>query len=222
MRTKTLILSALLAMAASPLLAQTNVYSVNAVGYVQQVYTPGLLTMIANPLNTTNNSLGAIFNTAVPNQTQVFKWNGQTFDIATRVRGAWDHPEYTLNPGEGAFVQLGGSVSYTNTWVGEVMQGSLTNSTSASGYYMKSSIVPQAGDADSLGLTAVLQNQDAVYEYDAANNIYQIWSRVRGAWADPQGGNTPPPINVAQSFFLFTGSVNGGVRSWVRNFSVNN
>jgi hypothetical protein len=223
MRTKTLVLTALLGIAASPLFAQTNVYSVNAVGYVQQVYQPGVLQMIANPLNTTNNSIGSVLNNAVPNLTQIFKWNGSTFDIAARIRGSWDHPEFTLNPGEGCFIQLGGSVPYTNTWVGEVMQGNLTNlTTTNSGYYVVSSMVPQTSDADSLGLTASLQNQDAVYEFDSVNNVYQIWSRVRGAWVDPLGGGTAPTITVAQSFFLFTGGVNNGARSWTRTFSVNN
>jgi len=218
MRTKTLILSALLAMAASPLLAQTNVYSVNAVGYVQQVYTPGVLTMIANPLNTTNNTLGSVLNSGVPNGTAIYKWNGATFDVAARARGVWDNPQFTLNPGEGCFIQLGGAAPYTNTWVGEVLQGSLTNSTTGPGYFVLSSMFPQSGDADSLGLTSALSNGDAVYEFDSVAGIYKIWARARGVWSDPNGGNTAPPINVAQSFFLFT----GGVRNWVRTFSVNN
>jgi len=217
MRTKTLVLTALLGMAASPLFAQTNVYSVNAVGYVQQVLQPGVFTMIANPLNTTNNSLGSLFPT-MPNGTQIFKWNGSTYDIAARVRGAWDHPEYTLNPGEGSFIQLGGAGPFTNTYVGEVLQGSLTNATTGPGYFMLSSQVPQNGDADSLNLTPALSNGDAVYEFNAGSNQYDIWSRVRGSWADPVGGNTAPPITVAQSFFLF----DGGARSWTRTFSVNN
>jgi len=196
MRTKTLILSALLAMAASPLLAQTNVYSVNAVGYVQQVYTPGVLTMIANPLNTTNNTLGSVLNSGVPNGTAIYKWNGATFDVAARARGVWDNPQFTLNPGEGCFIQLGGAAPYTNTWVGEVLQGSLTNSSTGPGYFVLSSMVPQSGDADSLGLTSALSNGDAVYEFDSVAGIYKIWARARGVWSDPNGGNTAPPSTL--------------------------
>src|SRR4051794_29904448 len=129
MRTKTLVLSALLGMAAFPLFAQTNVYSVNAVGYVQQSLTPGQFAMIANPLNTTNNKISSVLVLPDANAgTQVWKWTGATYTSAIwqGVADGWTQPNLTLNPGEGCFIKLSGT-PYTNTWVGEVMQGSLTN-----------------------------------------------------------------------------------------------
>jgi hypothetical protein len=219
MRTKTLVLSALLAMAASPLLAQSNVYSVNAVGYVQVVFQPNKFTMVANPLNTTNNSIGSLF-TSFPNGTQFYKWNGASYDIAQFLFGAWDNPQYTLNPGEGCFIQTKGTALWTNTFVGEVLQGNLTNSI-PNGFSMRSSMVPQAGDADSLGLSASLKNGDSVLEYNATKGSYDIWQILFGQWSDPNGGNTPPPIGVAQSVFIGTSGA-AGPRNWTRAFSVNN
>jgi len=204
-------------MAAIPSFAQTNVYSVNAVGYVQQTYQPGVYQMIANPLNTTNNTIGSLLST-VPTGTTIYKWTGTSYAVAARARGVWDNPQFTLNPGEGCFINLGGTAPFTNTWVGEVMQGNLTNATAGAGYVMWSSIVPQAGDADTLGLTTNLVNGDSVYEFNSGTGSYQVWARARGVWSDPFGGNTAPPINVAQSFFLSA----GGPRTWARTFSVNN
>jgi hypothetical protein len=219
MRTKTLVLTALLGLAASPMFAQTNVYSVNAVGYVQVVFQPNVFTMVGNPLNTTNNSIGSLF-TAFPNGTQFYKWNGATYDIAQFLFGAWDNPQYTLNPGEGCFIQTKGSAPWTNTFVGEVLQGNLTNSI-PNGFSQRSSMVPQAGDADSLGLSAALKNGDSILEYNAGKGSYDIWQYLFGQWSDPVGGSTPPPMAVAQSVFIGT-SAAPGPRNWSRSFSVNN
>ena len=57
MRTKTLILSAVAGfIGCAAALADTNVYSLNAVGYINVTCQPGF-TMIANQLNTTNNAI---------------------------------------------------------------------------------------------------------------------------------------------------------------------
>ena len=63
MRTKTLILAAALTAAGlASSLAQSNVYSLNVVGYVNKTLTGGsLFSVVNNPLNTTNNTLAGIF-----------------------------------------------------------------------------------------------------------------------------------------------------------------
>jgi len=214
MRTKTLILSALLGLAASPLLAQSNVYSVNAVGYVQVQFPANQFVAVANPLNTTNNTIGGLFKT-LPDFTAFYKFNGASYDIATYAFGGWDNPQYTLNPGEGGFIKA--SANYTNTFVGEVLQGSLTNNFN-SGFSMRSSMVPQTGTADALGLTAAMQDFDAIYQYNSASSSYDIYTYAFGSWSGPNNGTVPPTIPVASSFFLQS----SGPRTWVRNFSVNN
>ncbi len=62
MRTKTLfIVAAALAAGLATSVAQQNVYSQNVVGYVNKVFTGGgNYTAIANPLNTTNNTLAGL------------------------------------------------------------------------------------------------------------------------------------------------------------------
>src|SRR5687767_7867980 len=123
MRTKALLLSAALFAAGLTVSTAQSVYSVNAVGYVNLSLPTGY-SMIANPLNTTNNTIGSLL-TDLPNFSNLLKWTGSGFNVATFAFGAWDQPNITLNPGEGAFVNLGSAA--TLTFVGEVMQGSLTN-----------------------------------------------------------------------------------------------
>jgi hypothetical protein len=211
MRTKTLILSALLCIAASPLFAQTNVYSVNAVGYVQQPLQPGVFAMIANPLNTTNNTLVSLM-PSMPNGTVIYKWNGTGYASSTFLFGSWTQPSFTLNPGEGCFIKLGGAAPVTNTWVGEVLQGNLTNNI-PTGFSILSSMVPQTADVTALGLTTVAANGDTVYRYDIPSQGYTSATYLFGSW-----NPAPPTINVGEAFF-FKGSA---PKSWVRSFSVNN
>src|SRR2546421_1894502 len=63
MRTKTLVCAAALAAGALTSWAQSNVYSLNVVGYVNVVFPPGQFTVFANPLNNANNAISNIFPT---------------------------------------------------------------------------------------------------------------------------------------------------------------
>jgi hypothetical protein len=215
MRTKTLVLTALLGVAASPLFAQTNVYSVNAVGYVQQSLTPGQFAMIANPLNTTNNRISSVLVLPDANAgSQVWKWTGSTYTSAIwqGVADGWTQPNLTLNPGEGCFIKLAGT-PYTNTWVGEVMQGSLTNNMPI-GFAIRSSMVPQTGDADSLGISVAANPGDVLYRFNPSTGLYQS-AIYQGS---PDGWTSSTALNVGQAFFYKTTAGN----NWVRSFTVNN
>jgi len=184
-----------------------SVYSVNAVGYVNLNLGNGF-TMIANPLNTTNNTFGVLL-ASVPDFTTVYKWNdvNQGFDIATFFLGSWDHPEYTLNVGEGAFIAPGGP--FTLTFVGEVLQGNLTNPVPAN-FSIRSSQVPQAGTVGALGLT--VNDFDSLYKWNTVNQGYDIYTFFLGSWAPSE-----PSVTVGESFFLSTGTA----YNWTRTFSVN-
>jgi hypothetical protein len=211
MRTKTLLFTA--AVIASGFTAATaqSVYSVNAVGYVNLNIGSGF-TMIANPLNTTNNTIGSLL-TALPDFTLLYKWNESTvqFDIATFAFGSWlDHPEYTLNPGEGAFISS--DSPFTVTFVGEVLQGDLTNSIPAN-FSIRSSKVPQTGTVTALGLTG-LSDFDLIYKWNPAAlpPQYDVFTFAFGGWLGDE-----PVINVGESFFLSTSAP----LNWTRTFSVN-
>src|SRR5262245_59884539 len=129
MRTKTLLLSAaLLAAGVAASMAQPTVYSINAVGYVNLAI-PGGLSMIANPLNASPNNDLSLLNVEAGANFYLWNFDIQDFIIYTSIGGAtWlpdNGPANSFAPGGGGFIQLSGPT--TNTFVGEVMQGSLAN-----------------------------------------------------------------------------------------------
>jgi hypothetical protein len=210
MRTKALLCAAALAAGAVSSMAQSNVFSLNVVGYVNLPVAgsaAGKFTFIANPLNTTNNTIGSLL-PAPPDQTTLYKWTGSTFASSTFFLGAWSDSTFTLNPGEGGIVQS--STPFTNTFVGEVMQGSLTNPYPA-GFSIRASQVPQAG-----GLTSVLGYQpvtdgDTVYQFNSTSQGYVISTWFLGAWSPSE-----PTVGVGESFWLQTAAAG----NWVRTFTV--
>jgi len=141
MKTKALFLGVALA-AVTAVQAQTNpVYSVNVVGYAK-LNLPSGFSMICNPLNTTNNTIGALIPT-FPLGGNLYKFNGTGFTIATYLPSGWDQPNLTLAPGEGCFVFPG--TATTLIFSGEVLQGALTNAIPV-GFSTQASKVPQSAD----------------------------------------------------------------------------
>src|SRR5258707_884633 len=132
MRTKPLLLVAAVA-AASAVSASAQVFSVNAVGYVNKIVPKNGFALIANPLDagTTNNTIAKLF-AGVPDGTKVYKYiPGTGYKIAQfdDLSGEFSPPDVaalTVVPGEGVFVQNPLSTDMTITFVGEVMQGSLS------------------------------------------------------------------------------------------------
>lgn len=227
MRTKTLLLTAALG-AAGIATSMAQVYSVNAVGYVNVAITNKsavnyTFAIVANPLNGTNNNINTVVPT-VPDGTLAFFFRGTPagFDTTETFLGVgvgWLPGTTTVNPGEAFFVALPsgvpGSVT-TLTFVGEVPQGNLTNSLPA-GFSLAASIVPQAG-----GVTSVLGLSnpnlgDLVFLFDRATQNYLDAATYLG----PEVGWLPsePSLGVAEGFWYF----NTGASSlnWGRTFNVN-
>jgi len=212
MRTKTLLLTAAV-MAVGITASQAQVYSVNAVGYVN-LSLPAGYSMISNPLNGTNNNLSTILPT-VPDGTQILAFDdaGQHFaaDVPSFVEGFGWFPDGVLPPGIGVFILLPNA--FTLTFVGEVPQGNLTNGIVA-GYSMKSSQVPQTGRITTdLSFPAV--DGDQVFQFNNVTQHYvaEVPSFVEGFGWFPY----EPTNNVGESFFV----LKSGQANWTRSFSVN-
>jgi len=203
--------AAALAAGAVSSMAQSNVYSLNVVGYVNLPVAgsaAGAFTFIANPLNTTNNTIASLIPNP-PDGTTLFKWTGSAFVSSTFFLGAWSDGTFTLNPGEGGIVQS--SAPFTNTFVGEVMQGSLANPYPA-GFSIKASQVPQAGTLTQLNLPgSQLSDGDTVYQFNPTSGNYTINTWFLGAWSPAE-----PTIAVGESFWLQTAAAG----SWNRTFNV--
>jgi len=201
--------------AASVASSLAQVYSVNAVGYVNVVIPPGF-SLIANPLdNKTGNKVPDLFPT-VPNGTTVYKFDDTTHQfVANNFFFGWNLPNMTLIPGEGVFIYNGTATPVTTTFVGEVMQGgpgtpnaTLSNPIPA-GFSIRASQVPQKGILDT-ELKFPVSNGDTVYRFDNALNTFVAHNYFFG-W------NIVPTNNVAEAFFVNKASA----ANWTRDFSVN-
>jgi len=162
---------------------------------------------------------------SLPVGSQVLKFNPVTvgYDVYTRVAfgTGWSPPAgatVSFAPGEGAFVLTpGAGGNITNTFVGEVLQGNLTNSFSA-GYKLTGNQVPDTGNATTLGLTPGVPLGSQMLKLNAAGAGYDIYTRVAFGvlWSGP-GGQVVPTIDVAEGFYL---NNSGAAFDWVRNFTV--
>jgi hypothetical protein len=139
MRTKTLLLSALLGALGSVSVHAQNVYSLNAVGYINVSFAPGTYTILTCPLIASpDNTLNTLF----PNtngqykKAQVFQFAGGTFTVtefgvstnANPTGWATGGADVTLNPGQAVWFYNPTAAAMTATFVGTVPSGPQTNS----------------------------------------------------------------------------------------------
>jgi hypothetical protein len=205
MRTKTLLIAAAAIAAGIVTSSAQNVYSQNVVGYVNQVSNPNGFSLITNPLNTTNNTVASILKT--PRLGMIlYKFSGGLFQANSYDGAVWSSPSDSLNPGEGAFLFVPAGNAYTNTYVGEVLQGSLTNAV-PQGFSILGSKVPQAGLVQTdLGFPSSLGS--IVYKW---TGFFNAFSYDGATWSPSQ-----PSVNVGEGFFSFSPSA----KNWVRTFTV--
>jgi len=239
MRTKTLLLTAALSAAGLATSLAQPVYSVNAVGYVNLTL-PGnsKLSLIANPLNGSNNLVSTILPTLPDGNvgTQISFWDAttQNFDPCQIifVPGlGWvdcnnNVSTNNLTPGAAFFIQVLGP-DLNVTFVGEVPQGHLVNplSTAPGSLSFISSIVPQRGIVDTeLGLPATSPDHVATFNPNGGGIGSYNDSVIKlpdGTWAYGDGSvSTGPVIEVGQGF-VFGNDSGMAPASWTRDFSVN-
>jgi hypothetical protein len=225
MRTKTILLAAALSAAGIGVsVAQSPVYSVNAVGYVTKNLTNGY-NLISNPLNGTNNLLSTII-PVITSESYILRWNPANQSYAASVPTFYEGgfgwiPDEVISPGEGFFLFSTAPGNTNVTFVGEVPQGNLTNSL-AGNYSLVSHIVPQSISLAAAGVGLPAQEEDYVLFWSPVAQSYA--PVVPTYYGDPgQGGfgwlpSEPTPA-VAEGFFYHTGAAAG--RNWTRTFSVN-
>jgi hypothetical protein len=191
-----------------------QVYSVNAVGYVNTTLVPGF-NLISNPLdNKSGNSVANVFGTQLPFGSTVYKYTGtgyitMLYDDLT----GWPATatSTTVMPGEGMFVRVPGAANVTVTFVGDVMQGTLSNPVPA-GFSIRSSQVPQEGTATALQFPEA--DGDTIYQYESTRAVPGYYTSLRdfGVW-------TPPlkTLKVGEAFFVRKAAAG----NWTRTFNVN-
>jgi hypothetical protein len=202
-----------------------QVFSVNAVGYVNTPLVPGF-NLVSNPLNNTApngntiaNLFGAGIQGTIPNGTTIYWFiPGTGFDLVsyddldaafTPVAKATE----VISPGEGVFVRNPSNAALTVTFVGEVPQGTLSHAVPA-GFSIQASEVPQEGNAATLAIPG--QANDVIYLFDEAVQNYEtprIFDDLDNNWSPPLRN-----IQVGEAFFYLN---RGAADTWTRTFSVN-
>jgi hypothetical protein len=210
MRTQLILTTAALGVASS-LGALGQVYSVNAVGYINITVPAKSYVLAANQLNAGANTLKDVL-PGVPDGTIVFKYaQGSGFAAIGFEFGEWGTPAATVKPGEGWFIQNNGAAPLTVTLVGEVPQGTLQTGL-LKGLNLISSQVPQAGQ-----LVAELMfpaaDGDVVYQWDTVGQKYKAPNGYE--FGEFAGGD--PTIGVGEGFFVNKSAAS----SWDRTFAVN-
>jgi len=224
MRTKALILSAVLT-AAGVATSMAQVYSVNAVGYVNLTI-PHNFSMIANPLIAQTNTLNALFPpTPALAVLSFYKFNGvyavstiDEFNVNWVDGGGNPNGDIeTLVFGDGAFLNNPGA-PFTVTFVGEVSQGTPVSNPVPAGYSIKSSKIPQAGLVTTdLGYQPGLG--DSILKFNTAGQNYSSFTfdEFDMVWKNGSGGIEEPSLGIAESAFFQRLSAT----TWNRNFTVN-
>ncbi|MCP5522847.1 MAG: hypothetical protein H7A46_15015 [Verrucomicrobiales bacterium] len=209
MRTKTLLITAAIG-AAAAVATQAQVYSVNAVGYINLTINQGF-NIVANQLDAGDNTVASLL-AGVPGGTTVYTFDtaaGYTINSYDADFEEWTDAAMELTPGMGFWVKAPSAI--TVTLVGEVPQGSLSLPLNA-GFNLVSSIVPQAGLV-STDLGMPVEGGDTVYTFDTAAG-YSIFAYDADfeEWTPSE-----PSVAVGQGFWVKSAST----KSWDRNFSVN-
>lgn len=199
-------------------MAQSNVYSLNIVGYVNVPVTNGLLSLLSNPLKPSNGDYN-ITNTiklddANSGGSTIYQWNAgtsswETFDYFS---GFGWFPDAPQPLGSGFFILP--SFSQTITLVGEVQTGSSTN-VIAPGLSLLGSKVPVAGNEPG---GAVGAGGDTLYTWDAGANSWVSQDYFDGyGWFDANSsGTNGPALKVAEGIFILN---NGTAKNWIKTLN---
>lgn len=196
----------------------SNVYSVNIVGYVNVRLFPGL-TLLATPLRQSNSSIASLFggiHTYIPDGSQVFRYqDGAAYEVSTydAVVRTWSNPNFDLSMGAGYFFHNPTSLTVTQTFVGEVLQGWLVNPLSA-GLSTKGALVPQRGSVNTVHLIPGQPGEEIrTYVNDQAGGGYYniaTFSEETERWEPDL------MLDVAEGFWIHKQSA----QLWVRYFVV--
>ena len=196
--------------------ASGAVFSVNIVGYVNLQLPPGL-SLVANPLRSYDDTLESLFfYQPPPDGAQVLKYvPGAGYEVSTfdGIAQAWTNPHMELPLGVGFFFQNPSSNTVVNTFVGEVLQGTLVNHLPA-GFSTEGSLVPQAGSINSLH---VIPGEPGDLFRLYVNDLQGGGDYVTSVFSINAGWEPDLTLGVGQGFV----SEKQNAQDWVRVFSVN-
>ncbi|MBO61474.1 MAG: hypothetical protein CMO63_05840, partial [Verrucomicrobiales bacterium] len=175
-------------------LLKTEKYSKNAVGYTRVTYPAGK-SLIANPLNREDGNTVAKLFSGFPNGTTLAKLDEATGELVVNVfeAGAWENPAMTLDPGEGAVLDLAGEDAVSVDYFGVAQQGDL-NSVLPTKAALRSALTPaEGGVASALGLPEAEGLE--VQLLDNESGAYVTYTYSENAWQPSE-----PSVALGQAF----------------------
>lgn len=207
-------------------MAQSNVYSLNIVGYVNLTIQPGY-NLVANQLDADGtDSVNVALTNGVPDQTQLFGFSGGAFTSAITFQAGGGNQWYddsfnlatnTIFPnGQAFFLYNVSGAPATITLTGSVLT-STNSSTITPGYNFAAIDFPVAQDLDTNGFPQIDQEQyftlvngsyTAAYTYQAGGN----------GWYDDSFNQVFPTPAVGQGFVIYNPGNTSG--TWAQSFSV--
>jgi len=214
MRTKALLSVAAIAASAISAMAQSNVYSLNIVGYATVTINPGY-NLLANPLSAgATNGANEIM--PIQDGQLILTWTGTKFKQTgyDSSFGGWVGADGqtassppSLPPGTGFFYNNPLTTATNVTFVGQVVPGpSSTNSlTLTPGYNLIGSPLPATVGAITnapvslpiLDGMIILQWTGKAYKQTGFDSSFGGW-----VGADGQTASLPPPYTIGQGFFI--------------------
>jgi len=232
-----MLLSALLGTLSSvSVMAQTNVYSINAVGYINLTLYPGFniisCPLIGSPDNTENTLLNN--STGIYNSDFIYYYNATTGGytivqgktVGTSGTGWNDLGTNTLNPGTAAWFQNQSGSNITVTFVGTVPTGPYTNNL-GNGFNLVGSVVPMSGDiySNTLSLQTNVGIGDQVFIFNASNQTYSIYGPAKSAALAHNGGSPWPvatgdPVLSAVGQGFWYDNTSGATEPWIEDYIV--
>jgi len=181
------------------------------VGYYNLTVAPNAFVLLANQLNSTNNTLGSVIADG-PDGAVFQKFNGSyNAYVYDGLAMAWSPDGLaTLNPGEGGFYKS--PTATTLTFVGRVLQGSLTNTLPIAVYAIRSSMVPQQG-LITTDLAVPGEDGDIAQFYSGSYSAF-TYDGLSLAWSPYE------PTSRVGSAFFYKKSPLSTQSLWVRDFTV--
>jgi hypothetical protein len=223
MRTKALLGLAALAVSAATCVAQSNVYSLNIVGYVNVDVNPGL-NLISNPLKPSNGNYNITNTITLPegaayDGASIYKWAGTSWasDIPLWVAGfGWlSAGPMEIAHGESFFLQLPNNAPAAKVlFVGEVATGDI-QTTLPPGLSAVANKVPVEenwpGNRGNSG--------DSIYTWSGNAWSSDIWTYIDGfGWATGgAGSNENGPLLGVGDGVMYQNT--GGALTWTRTFN---
>jgi hypothetical protein len=178
----------------------------NAVGYLNISLKPGL-NLVGRQLDSVHNTVGELYK--LVDESIIYRVVEGSFTTNVFRNGNWERPDEVILPGEGIFILNPSSQAMTQTDVGQILQGDLTNFIPA-GLSIRCSFPPMTGKI----------TQDLGLKLNSFDNVYLL----RGGGLTvftflPNGTWNPfePTVNSGEAFEIDAGQAT----NWVVHFEVN-